>query len=548
MRRYLLETFGTGVLAGCLLWALPARAGTGTLLYDVPQRWPGSTRVSLPAAGASVVVDGLSIVVSASGEVTWSGTSSAVVTTSTSGPNVVIDDASGLSATTLSLPPSGSVTWSVASDENGDAELSAFIHVEKARAYCLAIAPSLSALEQPIAVEVNATGGCQASSTATSLTFHEATAECENTARIADLVYHELGRLFHRQAVTEGSGAVDDALGEGAGDYLAATITGDPAIAPGLDFTAQPLRHIDPDDEERVWPDDIVAGDDAATGLIIAGALWDLRKLLGVATTDTLFYGGLKNAVDIPSMYEAVLAADDDDDDPSDGTPNECAVNQAFAAHGLFVRARAGDNAPLEASPNPDGFDVTLELQDTATRCETDAVTGATLDWHLADAPDTDGQIDMTYAADTETLSGHLPSQPAGSVIRYRIELTFGDEATTSFPEGSDDYELLILDEEPTPGPDDIDAGTTKPTMDGGDISSSSDAGPDAEVAMGGEGGSDASASGPGDAGAEGDASTRKPHADDSGCSAHGRPEGGRGALLAAVTGLVIARRRARWA
>ena len=50
-------------------------------------------------------------------------------------------------------------------------------------------------------------------------------------------------------------------------------------------------------------------------GCIISGALWDLRKALvaklgqdaGVAKSDRLWWEGIRRAVDIPSMYPAVL-------------------------------------------------------------------------------------------------------------------------------------------------------------------------------------------------------------------------------------------------
>src|SRR5262249_14545357 len=124
---------------------------------------------------------------------------------------------------------------------------------------------------------------------------------------------------------------------EGLSDYLAATITNDPAMGRGFFKSSAPLRHIDPVGMEHTWPRD-VAGPHY-TGLIFSGAMWDLRKLLvekygqeaGVALADRLWYATLQRATGIPSTYVEVLAEDDDDGDLSNGTPNICDINAAFA-------------------------------------------------------------------------------------------------------------------------------------------------------------------------------------------------------------------------
>ena len=84
-------------------------------------------------------------------------------------------------------------------------------------------------------------------------------------------------------AITDsrGVGAFDGSLSEGVGDYLAATVTNDPAMGP--DFfkgSSRPLRHIDPAGGEYRWPEDVIAGDVHHNGHIISGTLWDLRKAL----------------------------------------------------------------------------------------------------------------------------------------------------------------------------------------------------------------------------------------------------------------------------
>ena len=99
-----------------------------------------------------------------------------------------------------------------------------------------------------------------------------------------------------------GVGAFNGSLSEGISDYLGATITGDSGLARGFFLDDEPLRHIDPEDREYVWPEDI--GEIHDTGRIIAGALWDLRKRLiarygeaeGVARADRLFLAVVRRA------------------------------------------------------------------------------------------------------------------------------------------------------------------------------------------------------------------------------------------------------------
>src|SRR5262249_29457854 len=153
------------------------------------------------------------------------------------------------------------------------------------------------------------------------------------------VVYHEFGHAFHQHAMIPGVADYESALTEGAGDYFATTMTDDPVVGPGFFMSGAYIREVETD---RRWPDDIDP-DPHMTGLIFAGAMWDLRRALsrelgpreGVPIADRLYYGILQHASSIPTTYIDALAADDDDGDLSNGTPHVCAINVAFAHHGL---------------------------------------------------------------------------------------------------------------------------------------------------------------------------------------------------------------------
>ena len=54
-----------------------------------------------------------------------------------------------------------------------------------------------------------------------------------------------------------------------------------------------------------------------------------------------IFAAVLKTTSSVPALYESALLADDDNGDLSDGTPNVCSIDSAFANHGL-TSARFG--------------------------------------------------------------------------------------------------------------------------------------------------------------------------------------------------------------
>jgi hypothetical protein len=432
------------------------RFASGRVDYDAPVRRPGAERRAYPAAGASVVVNGVNRTTGALGNVPWPGDAAAAVRTQVTGPLVDVTNRAGDDATAdFDLAPGGTLIWSRAGDELLDAQLTAFIHAGIVKQYARSFAPDLGFLDEQLPVNVNIGEACNAFSDGTSINFFRANELCENTGRLPDVIYHEFGHSLHAHALIEGAGALDVALSEGISDYLAATITSDPGAGRGFFFTGAPLRHLDPENDEAMWPDDVHPLDDHVTGLIIGGALWDLRKALiarlgpgaGVARADHLFYQSIRRAADIPSMYVEVLAADDDDGDLSNGTPSQCEIDQAFARHGLH--AIAAEVSPLAAeTPTEDGFRVSVGIRGLASHCPLD---GVLLAWRLRDTPDRGGRLELGAAGDGSTFEGHIPVQPEGEVVQYRVILSFADGSEMLFPDNPADprYEFFVGAVEP---------------------------------------------------------------------------------------------------
>ncbi len=308
------------------------------------------------------------------------------------------------------------------------------------------INPGLGWANQQANVFVNINDNCNAWYDG-NMNFLRQGSGCNNTGRVADVAYHEYGHGFHDWSIIPGVGQFEAALSEGLSDYIAATITNDNGMSPGFfTGTEQPLRDIGPD---LSWPDDI-DGDPHITGLIIAGALWDLRTALiddlgydaGVAQTDYIFGQVTARSVDIPSSYEEALLADDDNGNLSDGTPNQCAILDTFGLHGLGPGAGAAaffvDHDPLvdvaPGSPIPVAVSAALSNPD----CADGAVSSVQVRWSTSSDSVADfATIDLSHVGGDDYF-GEIPAAADSSFLRYRIDLfDAGGAKIGEMPSGS---------------------------------------------------------------------------------------------------------------
>jgi cysteine-rich repeat protein len=424
------------------------RYATATLELDAGVRYASGTRARYPAPHLEIVVDGAPTATDADGGFTWPGTTAATIVPSVAGAFVNVLDQSGMPATaSLVAQPGEPVAWSLATDELGDAQVSTYVYGSLAKQRARQINPSIAAwLDGRQNYFVNKPGSCNAFSTGDDVYFYRGSAECENTARLADVVFHEFGHSLHKQSVIEGMGAFEVHLSEGLADFFAAILTGDSAVGRGFFRTDEPLRDIDPYGVTRVYPLDFDF-DPHISGLIIAGALWDLRRALvqslgeteGSARTDRIFAGVMQLADDIGTTYVAALIADDDDGDLGNGTPNSCAIERAFGAHGLVPDYVTTTVAP----PIVDGLALEVVVTTpTGTTCPPPAIASLTATWWSH--PD-EPQV-MALAAEGPRWRGAFPAHPPGTVLRYRVDVVFDDGTAQVFPNNPADptYQLFV--------------------------------------------------------------------------------------------------------
>jgi len=425
--------------------------GTGTVYYNAPVRGPSGMRMDYPAYEANLTVNGQPVTSTPDGVVNWGGNNAAPVTARAVGNQWAVNNEAGPDATQmLNLNNNGVVVWNAAANVPVDAQVTIFAHANVAMNYMRNIDAQNPFHSDQFDANANINDSCNAYYDGQSINFFSESQDCNNTGRVADIVYHEYGHGVHEHAIIDGVGQFEGALSEGVSDYLCCTITGDPAMA--LEFFKgdnQPLRHIDPPGDEAFWPDDI-AGDTHTTGLIIGGALWDLRKALvaqdgpaGIATADRLFYEAVGRAIDIPTMYFEAVAADDDDGNLDNGTPNLCLINAAFAAHGLY-KLDVDVTGPGVAVPQLDGYDVSAKFAAGGDQCGSDDIQSADVIWRLREDPNTGGQIAMDINGDS--LTATIPKQPPNTVVQYQIKIDFQQSNDLQYPDNRADpfYEFFV--------------------------------------------------------------------------------------------------------
>ena len=437
-----------GVDGTPLLRTSRLRFAASTMTFDVGVRYPLGARHDAPGPQLNLTVDSASTITDTDGNFSWSGTSAAMVTPGLAGPRVAMTNAAGALATTdLTAQPGTPVRWSLATDEFGDAQLTAYINAMIAKVRARILLPSLASwLDQPLSVSVNENDICNAYSTGDDIHFFRAATFCENTGRLADVVDHEFGHSVHYHAIIPGVGSFNAALSEGLADFFASTILDDPGIGRGFHFDDTASRDLDPVGSEAVWPRDKSA-DPHITGLIIGGTMWDLRKALiaelgqtaGLAWTDVLFAGVLERSPDIPGTYLAARIADDDDGDLGNGTPHDCLLDATFGKHGL---AGAGFRTTEIGVPIVNGLSFTVPTTTpSGTSCSPPKVARVAVRYHVGTG--TTSSLDL--AASGTNWIGTMPSVPRNKVVFYTVVATFDDGSAVTYPDNPADPEYQLF-------------------------------------------------------------------------------------------------------
>ncbi|HTJ47576.1 MAG TPA: hypothetical protein VL463_36010 [Kofleriaceae bacterium] len=430
---------------------------TGTLLYHVPKSYPQAGYNDRPALFVTSQVNGAASTADKNGLLTWGTTTAATVAPGLAGTFVKVATKTGTTAAaSLTLQPNDSVAWDLTADEKQDAQIDAYINANDAKQYAFAhIDANLPWLKAVIPVFVNENATCNAYSNGDDIHFFIAgtspsgTTHCSNTGRINDVLYHEFGHSLNANSFVGDWQQVDGGFGEGQADVYAQTMIDSSALGLGFfsDNLTKPIRESNPPRKEYIYPKD--TGEVHDSGMILSGAMWDLRVALiakyghdlGRQKHDDMYYGIIQHAPDMPSAYAEALAVNDDNGNLQDGTPDLCAIKLAFAAHGL---APAGEDVPKFSPPTRDGFTISMANATATAGCQAPAITGGTISWQLRDDPTVKGTVDLAAAG--SSWAGSIPEQPTGKVVQYKVDVELENGSGMTYPQNDADpmYELFV--------------------------------------------------------------------------------------------------------
>ncbi|MGA9117176.1 MAG: T9SS type A sorting domain-containing protein [Bacteroidota bacterium] len=258
------------------------------------------------------------------------------------GPYVTVHRADGPDAKFVRVAAPGDsvhIRWD--SPAAHPAERDAFYHTVLIHRFMKDLDPLFTATSYSMPCAVNINNTCNAYWDGTGINFFRAGNGCPNTAQMADVVYHEYGhgindRLYHQLGAPWGM--INGAVHEGMSDVAAAAILDDPRVGRGFWGPGTVLRNIQ---NTARYPED-VSSDPHITGLILAGAFWDLRTATSADLFRRLSHFAKYGLPDDPDdglafgeWYVETIVADDDDGNLGNGTPHLQAIVQAFEAHGI---------------------------------------------------------------------------------------------------------------------------------------------------------------------------------------------------------------------
>jgi len=419
-------------------------AGTSTIHADIPLRRPGAERDLGPLIDVEVTVEGEVKITDDEGSIISPDVPTEIIPGLT-GALVKVSNANGEDATeVMTLGPGEVGVWSYPDDPEVEGQLTNYVTVYRVKQRLLELDSELEWLKGQISVTSNVNGTCNAYSDGDSIFFLRGSeGQCEYTARLPDVSYHEFGHSIHTQSLIPGVGTFEGALSEGISDYLAATTTGDPKMGVGFFLDEQPMRDLDPEGYEWHWPED--RGFVHDEGRIIGGTLWDLRVALvdklgeeeGINKADEIWYESIRRASDIPTMYPEALLTDDDDGDLSNGTPNQCEIDVAFYKHGLVLADAFG--ASVETLAQEPGGEVPVELTldvDVKEACLGISFKEASLEWRVRGSKDS--QI-VAMSSTESGFVGSLPPQEDGVVVEYRVHSEAEGGLVLGFPDNEAD-------------------------------------------------------------------------------------------------------------
>jgi MYXO-CTERM domain-containing protein len=334
------------------------------------------------------------------------------------------DDLGDVSPTFTSSPP-----WLLTSAdfEGRQAPLTTYVFLHQAKEMARRFDPSNDWVDDRVRATVNIDDVCNAYFDGT-VNFFRSGSGCNNTGRLADVIFHEWGHGFHTFAIR--SGFYDGSLGEGSADVFSALITDDSRIAPNF-FSGGGGTLRDTDNNNR-WPDDYVLDESYIhyNGLIFGGSYWDVRAELAESlpadeardVTGQIWARSLRAGPTIETAYLEAVLADDDDGDLSNGTPHQCALVEGFGRHGLGPKGGQGlrtDHEPITDAEADVPTALVARIDSPAQECFRVEPTEARLHYRVNGGAWQEEDV----ALDGLSVVDEIPPAALGDVVEYWLEI-----------------------------------------------------------------------------------------------------------------------------
>ena len=300
---------------------------------------------------------------------------------------------------------------------------------------------------------VNINLECNANWNGRTVNFYRESDRCSNTAEIADVIYHEYGHALNSFTYRKinGQSIRNGAVSEATGDITANMVRDDSRIGLGFNKNAGQgiLRNSD---NTLKYPKDIV-NQIHTDGMILTGAVWDVRKAIGIDAARKLTHKVRYGAPDGKSTGEAffdyfleMLIADDDDGDLSNGTPNASVIIGAFVAHGIV-----STNFILTHEPISDQDDAYGSIPVAATAAIKQSIAKDLFKVdrvrmvYSLDGWRTQDSIPMQYDASTGIVSGLIPVIGRAAIVRYYLEAEDNFGSSGRLPENAPVTDFMFL-------------------------------------------------------------------------------------------------------
>ena len=255
-------------------------------------------------------------------------------------------------------------------------ERNLFFHTNYIREKLKEIDPNCSVMDRRMTVllQMNSQMGTNAYSNLDSIIFTNVSDESMVLAGGPSVLYHEWGHSLNNllyQSQGSPAGMINSSCHEGTADATSCLLIDDSRIGPGVFKvdTSLALRNLL---NRNKYPEDI-SSDSHYNGLILAGAIWDLR----LATTNELAshllqfarYGlpdDYDNGIAFSEWFIEFLVADDDDGDLSNGTPHYLDIIRSFNNHqigtNLLTTLSFSHNSLKDTENYKDPFIINFDL------------------------------------------------------------------------------------------------------------------------------------------------------------------------------------------